>query len=286
MIFSFSISVLLLQASGMLISLTDAVVIGAFLPIGMVTFFAIAANLTEYARAPISGISQTLTPSASALEVADEAGELQRVLLVAARIATLLVLPILLTFMLRGRSFIGLWMGPEYAIPSGDVLWILGLGLWFAVGYQVVAATMIGISKHKGLVPAFVIEAVCNIGLSVIWLRSYGIIGVAWGTTAPRLVAAIFFVPWYVHRVLGTPVSRFWLTVWIRPAVAMVPFGLGSWLVEQWWPAENLILYFAQVAAVLPLAALGAWAVSLTPSEKKLLVPSGLLRRLLSRIDT
>ena len=286
MIFSFSFSVLLLQSSGMLILFTDAVVIGAFLPLGMVTFFAIAANLTEYARAPISGISHTLTPSASALEAEDESGELQRVLLAAARIATLIVLPIILTFMLRGQSFIGLWMGAEYAKPSGDVLWILSLALWFAVGYQVVVATMMGISKHKGLVPAFMIEAVCNIGLSVIWLQSYGIVGVAWGTTVPRLVASMFFAPWYVNQVLGTPVSRFWFTVWIRPAVAMVPFGFGSWLVEQWWPADNLILYFSQVFAVLPLAAFGAWAVSLTPSEKSRIAPLGLLRRLASRINS
>jgi hypothetical protein len=143
---------------------------------------------------------------------------------------------------------------------------------------------MMGISKHKGLVPAFIVEAVCNIGLSVIWLQSYGIIGVAWGTTAPRLVASMFFAPWYVNRVLGTPVSRFWLTVWIRPAVAMIPFALGSWFVEQRWPADNLFLYFSQVFAVLPLAALGAWAVSLTPSEKSRLAHLGLLRRLASRI--
>lgn len=280
MIFYFSASVLLLQASSMLILFSDSVVIGASLPIGMVTLFAIAANLTEYARAPISGISQTLTPSASALEADDEGEELVRVLLVGARIATLIVFPIVLTFMLRGGSFIGLWMGPEYADPSGDVLWVLSLALLFAVGYQIVVATMMGISKHDGLVPAFIIEAVCNIVLSVIWLQSYGIIGVAWGTTVPRLVASILFVPWYVSRVLRIPVLTFWFTVWIRPAIAMVPFALASWFVEKCWPSHSLIMYFAQVAVVLPLAALGTWLVSLTPAEKSRLLPPRLLRRL------
>ena len=54
-------------------------------------------------------------------------------------------------------------------------------------------------------------------------------------------------------------------------------------LFEQRWPADNLLLYFAQVAAVLPLAALGAWAVSLTPSEKSRLAPPGFLRKLVSK---
>ncbi len=283
MIFSFSASVLLLQASGMLILFSDAVVIGSFLPIGMVTFFAIAANLTEYARAPISGISTILTPSASALEAGDERDDLQRVLLVGSRISTLIILPIVITFMLRGQSFIGLWMGEEYAEPAGEVLYILSLALAVAVGYQVVVATMMGISKHRGLVPAFMVEAVFNVGLSVIWLQSYGIIGVAWGTTAPRLLASLFFAPWYVKRVLGTPISLFWRTVWIRPAVAMLPFAAGSWFIEQEWPADNLILYFAQVSLVLPLAALGAWLVSLTHEEKSRLLPPGSVMRFVTR---
>jgi len=221
-----------------------------------------------------------VTPWVSALEAEDGPGGLQRVLLVAARIATLVILPIVITFMLRGKSFIGLWMGDDYAILSGNVLWILSLALWFAVGYQVVVSTMMGISKHNGLVPAFIIEAVCNIVLSVILVRSFGIIGVAWGTTIPRLVGSIVFAPWYVKRVLGTPVLKFYLTVWIKPAVAMVPFALGSVLIEQRWPADNLVLYFVQVAAVLPLAALGAWVVSLTPAERDRVVPPELLRRL------
>jgi O-antigen/teichoic acid export membrane protein len=284
MIANFSISILLLQASGMIIMFTDTVVIGAFLPLSMVTFFTIAANLKEYARAPISGISTTLTPWTSTLEAKDQIHEVGRVLLATARIATLIVLPILLTFMLRGSSFIGLWMGTEYALLSGEVLWILSLSLCFTVASQVIASIMMGISKHSGLVPAYVIEAVCNIGLSVVWVQSYGIIGVAWGTTVPRLVVSLLFIPWYVRRVLGTPISKFWVTVWIRPAIAMIPFALGSLLVHKFWLADNLIVYFAQVAAVLPLAVVGAWAVSLTPSERSRFVPSGLIGRLRNSI--
>ncbi|MGB5515914.1 MAG: oligosaccharide flippase family protein, partial [Thermoanaerobaculia bacterium] len=258
-IFSFSVSVLLLDASGMLILFTDSVVIGAFLPLGMVTFFAIASNLTDNARAPVTGISHTVTPWASALQAGDDRAEVQGMLLASARISTLIVLPIVITFIVRGGTFIGMWMGPEYSRPSGKVLWILSLALSFAVGYQVVVATMIGLSKHKGLVPAFILEAICNIGLSVAWIHPFGIVGVAWGTTVPRLIASLFFAPWYARRVLGIPIRRFWTAVWVRPGVAMIPFAIGSHLLERWWPATNLVLYFAQIAMILPLAALGAW---------------------------
>jgi len=284
MIFSFSISVVLLQVSGMLILFTDSAVIGMFLPVGMVTFFAIAANLTEYARAPVTGISHTVSPWASSLEAGGDFDAVKGVLLISARISTLVVLPIVITFIVRGGTFIGLWMGQEYAKPSGEVLWILSLALSFAVGYQVVAASMIGLSRHNGLVPAFIAEALCNIGLSVAWIHPFGIVGVAWGTTVPRLLASLFFAPWYVRRVLGIPIRRFWATVWVRPGVAMIPFAIGSYLVERWWPATNLFLFLAQVAMVLPVAALGAWAFSLTPTEKDRLLLLLPLRRELPEI--
>ncbi len=77
LIFTFSAASLLLQASGMLILYSDAVVIGIYLPLGMVTMFAIAGNLIEYARAPISGISHTLSPWASSTEAGGQSDTLK-----------------------------------------------------------------------------------------------------------------------------------------------------------------------------------------------------------------
>ncbi len=279
MVLSFGVSAFLLQASGMLILFTDSIVIGAFLPVSFITFFAIAASLTEYARAPISAITHTLTPWASALEAVEKGHQVQHLVLTAGRLATLLALPILVTFVVRGESFIGLWMGPAYAEPAGKVLWILSLALGFAVAYQVVVVTMMGISKHAGLVPAFLVEAAANVGLSILWVNVYGIVGVAWGTAVPRLAACLLFLPWYVRRVLRVPIRRFYVETWVRPAAAIVPFALGSYAIERWWPASNLFEYFAQVGLALPLAALGGWMLCLAGPEKRKLLPPGTLRR-------
>jgi len=40
---------------------------------------------------------------------------------------TMLILPVVITFALRGRAFIGLWVGDEYASLSGTVLRILSI---------------------------------------------------------------------------------------------------------------------------------------------------------------
>ena len=138
---------------------------------------------------------------------------------------------------------------------------------------------MMGISKHGGIVPAFAIEALLNVGLSIYWVKSYGIIGVAWGTLVPRVLASCFFAPWYARRILGTSIAAFWWQVWIRPTVAMVPFAAGCLLIERLWTANSLILFFTQVTLVLPLAAIGAWYISLTADERIKLTPVGLTGR-------
>ena len=100
-------------------------------------------------------------------------------------------------------------------------------------------------------------------------MRWYGVVGVAWGTAVPRVIASVVFAPWYLRRVLRTPIASYWAELWIRPAAAILPFAVGSYLVELWTPPASLLLYFAQVAAVLPLAGVGAWAVGLSAGEKR-----------------
>src|SRR5271157_3413306 len=165
LIFSFSAYSFVLQISTYLIYYTDSVVIGAFLPVSAITFFAIAGNLMNYARAPISSISVTMTPLASSVEARSDYSQLRLVTLKASRYATAIMLPVAITFLLRGRSFIGLWMGASYAEVSGRVLSILTIAWLFSAGNAVLGATMMGISKHKGIIPAELGEGLLNLAL-------------------------------------------------------------------------------------------------------------------------
>jgi O-antigen/teichoic acid export membrane protein len=268
-IFSFSIYSSLLHISGALIFSADSVVIGAFLPVATIAFFAIGATLTDYTRTVISSISQTITPRASALDGVGAGGELARVLLKAGAVASLVVLPITITFLVRGPSFIGLWMGPAYAGPSGQVLRVLAAALMLAAARQVVMSSMIGLNQHRQLVPFYILEGVLNLGLSVYWIRSWGILGVALGTAIPNVVTTVLIVPWVVQRVLRLPIATTATELWIRPLLAMVPFAAATLAVERLWPAHGLIEFFAGVAVALPAALLGAWFIAFSSPERR-----------------
>jgi len=269
LVFSFGLFALLLQLSNYLIFYTDALVIGAFLPVGMVTFFAIGGNLTIYARDLVSGVTRTMTPLASRLEVEASKSRLQETTLKAGKYCSLAMLPIFVTFLLRGHTFIGLWMGTSYADLSGRVLTILSLPWLIGSGGSIVGAVMLGISKHKNVVPVAAAEGLSNLALSVGLIHSYGIIGVAWGTAIPNLAVSLLFWPWYAHRILGISFARYASALWIRPLLAAIPFAVCTALLERFSRPSSLIGFFLQVGLALPAIALGVWLIGLTTVERR-----------------
>ncbi len=250
LIFSFSVFSFLLHVSGSLIYATDNIVIGAFLPVSAVTFYVIAGNLTEYTRTLVSGISQTMTPLASSIEAQQDQKQLQRMVLFSSRTGSMVVLPVALTFMLRGSSFIGLWMGPQYAELSGKVLWVLSLALLFWAANSVTGGSMLGLSKHKPLVPAMLFEGFLNLCLSIFLVRgSLGILGVAWGTVIPNFISSLIFWPWYIRRTLQIDPLAYAVSAWLRPGIAILPFAIASFAIEHFLPAKTLFVFFLQVGS-------------------------------------
>ncbi|MGH7822005.1 MAG: oligosaccharide flippase family protein [Candidatus Binatia bacterium] len=280
---SFGVMSLLIQASGALISYSDSLLIGAFLSLQAVTFFVIGSNLVQYARSVVAGVSQALAPMAGALEGRGEVERVGDTLLVGGRVAALAILPIAVAFLLRGETFIALWMGEQFAEPVGAVLRILAPTLWLFAGLQVCTGVMMGIDRHRGMVPAYAIEAVVNLLLCIVLVRPLGIMGVALAILLPRLVISLGFGPWYARLVLGTPMSAYWWQALFRPALAMLPFAAACAGVELWWRPAGLLLFFVQIGAALPLAVLGAWIVALDAPERVLLLRALERRRRSSR---
>jgi O-antigen/teichoic acid export membrane protein len=262
----------LLHVSSALINYSDSIIIGVFLPLQAVTFFAIASTLVLQARGVVSGISQILAPMAGSLEGRGELARVSEVMLASARLATLAILPIAAAFAFRGETFIALWMGEEFAGPAGRVLSILAPGLWVYASFQVCTSVMMGINRHRGLVPAFLIEAVVNVSLCVALIRPLGITGVALGILLPRLAICLGFAPWYARLVFGTSVPAYWWQAILRPGLAVLPFAVVCEALEVWWPLASLWLFFAQIALLMPLAAFGAWVVALDPPERAMVL--------------
>lgn len=285
-ILSFSAYTFILHASAMVLFSSDALVIAAIMPVAQVAFFVIGGNLSQVAMQVQSGVSGVIYPLISSRQASDGLGAASVLMRKSVRLSTIIVLPIVLTFLTRGPTFIGLWIGPKYMSTAGAVLQILALGLCVFISYQVLTISVMALALHKGLVPAYIAEAVMNLGLSVILGKAMGVTGVAWGTTIPRLIMALGFAPWFCSRKLGVPAKEYAMHAWVRPLAAMLPFAVVSYVIDRTWMAPNVFYFFGQVALTMPLAIAGTWIVALEPDEREQLrgwLRVGLARRVGAR---
>lgn len=250
---SYSFYTFLATIAVQLVYMTDNVVVGAFVSVAAVTLYAIANALCRYTTQIIAAMSTTFMPAASAYEAAGDARSLELLFRNGTRAMMAVSLPVLITLIVRGSSFIGLWMGPQYAHPSGVVLAILAFPLIFAYANQTASAIAFGTGKHKLAGFWAIGEGLANLGLSIVLAHWYGINGVALGTLIPSLVAQLGFWPRYISKLVGLSWFEVIWRVWRPILLVSLPFVLASWAVDVRFPAHSLVQFMLQVAATLPV---------------------------------
>jgi O-antigen/teichoic acid export membrane protein len=232
---------------------TDNLVVGAFVSTAAVTFYAIANNLCRLANQAVGAMGSTFVPAASTYEAAGDSASLLMLYKNGTRATLIVALPILITFVLRGSSFIGLWMGPQYAQSSGAVLTILSIGLFFMFANRAAGSIAFGIEKHKMGAIWGIGEGVANLTLSIILVHWYGIYGVALGTLVPSLIVHTVLWPRYISHLVGLGSFDVYWKVWAPMFLASVPFAIATYAVGAFFPARNLAEFIAQVIVTLPV---------------------------------
>jgi O-antigen/teichoic acid export membrane protein len=255
-IWSYSLTTFIIIIAVQVILNTDNLTVGALLSVGMVAFYSIGGSLMTYSWQVVFAISATFTPLASNLEAEGKSEELQRLLLRGTQATLGVALPISLALALRGKTFIGLWMGPQYREISGTVLQILLIGQFFGVADGTAGTIMTAIDKHKPVAKWTVIEAVLNFGLSVILAKTIGIYGVAWGTSIAMAFVHIAFWPRYVRKVLNVSSRRYVWEGWTKITLCAIPYAVACAVSDKYWHAGNLAVFFVQILATLPVYAI------------------------------
>ena len=252
-LYNYSIHVLVNNLGQKAIFYTDALVIGIFLSASAVTFYAIAGNLIEYLRRLVIMANSVLNPVASELEGKQELDSISNLLIQGSRFSILFALPVCITYLTMGREFIGLWMGQEYSALSGDVLFVLTMTVLLAVPQNTISSILYGISRHKLIARLRVLEALCNLTLSLMLVNYLGIVGVALGTAIPQVIIMAIILPLLVSRDVQFSFRTYAVEVYILPLFASLPFLVLTYYMATVHPAESLLTFFLQVLLMLPV---------------------------------
>lgn len=271
-ILSYGFYVIINNVGEKIITATDAIVAGVFLPIQSVTHLAIAGSLVGYLRTLLGTSAQIFNPLASELHSLRERAKVTEAFLLGVKICTLITAPIAACFVILGEQFIGLWMGPEFAAPSSSVLTILALATFFSAPQYMFASVLYGVSRHKVVALLRIVEAAANLVLSIALVRSIGLVGVALGTAIPSAIVVMLVLPAIAGRMVGAGMLQFYECAYIRPLLGITPFAIAAYWIRDAYPAIDLPGFFFRVGALLLFYAPCAFVLVLDRTERTLVL--------------
>ena len=249
----------------------DTIVIALFLPVGQVTFYVIGLRLIEYLRDVLNATTMITSPLVSSLEAAGESDRISALLIRGTRYSLLIAFVGVAIFLTLGTDFINLWMGPQFAAPSGDVLIILALGLLPSATQFASSHVLYGLSKHRINLNWTVIEAVLNLAFTLLLVRRFGILGVAAGTTAANIFIRGWFYPQSFLKALAIP-WREYLGKGVAPTIApALAFLSGSLVFKHFFAIRSFTaLSFAVISGLVPFS-ICLWLFGLDQQERNLI---------------
>jgi O-antigen/teichoic acid export membrane protein len=272
---------------------TDALVITAFLGAAFAAPFAIVGGLVDNARSLVHAAAWVLSPTASEMETLGEGGRLRAMLVAGSKYSVLVSWPVLLGLIVFGDNLLRTWVGAKYA-PASLLLVLLAVPTMVALPQATASSVLYGISRHKGIVLLSIFAALVNLGLSVWWARSPGLmaaifgnsihpglVGVAMGTAVPLLLVSGVATAVYACRVLGQPLGPYLWDGLVQPGLVSLAFALPAVAVQAWWHPMGWVPIFGACAGCWLVFAATAWFAGISGTDRRRWgrMASGLVRR-------
>lgn len=219
------------------INASDSIVIGLMLGTQAIVPYYLALRLTQFIRQPIDKIAHICMPTAGALAVETDQRRLHKLLMTSCGAVLLLIGGMFIGGWFFGADLIRVWMGPGYP-QSHRILCILLGAQVVALPCGVLRAFLFGAGRVRVLALIYVLEAACNLALSIFLCQRWGVEGVAWGTALPVVVVELGLLLPYALRQFGLSFGRLWKqAIWPQlPPLALL--ASYAWLAVQlpWLP--------------------------------------------------
>lgn len=262
----------LITATERIVTYADAVIIGCFMTTAAITRYSIAANLIPYYMGLVASIAWTLAPVATASDATGETKSLQSLFLNGTRGLAAFSALIGVGLILLGKDFIALWMGEEYVRSNGydssaTVLYVLAIAAFLRSYSSAGRQVLFAMRKLRVQVLIAAFEGAMNLGLSICFVRKFGLIGVALGTLLPLLITQTYILPKYILGVLEVP----WRTYMRQILLGIVPLTvvmtsvdfLTKSIIVKTWP-----VFLCKVSILTAAASIAIWVCVLSRPEK------------------
>lgn len=213
-LFSYSIYTFISQIADQLKYNVDNLVIVAFMGLIPVTLYSIGSRLIKYFGDFIAASVGVSIPLFSHYEGKGDFNSIKEKYLFLTKISGYLSILIGGTLIIFGKSFIARWVGAKYS-EAYYILLILLIPYIFSVMQSASGGVIYGLSKHRFYTILNIIEGISNLVLSIIFVKKYGLYGVALGTAIPMMVSRIIILPIYTCKIVNLSYKDYYTKLFI-----------------------------------------------------------------------
>jgi O-antigen/teichoic acid export membrane protein len=245
----------------------DTLVVASFLGVGLVTHYAIAARVTQMFMDLIIRVFGVIGPVFVRLDASGDRAQMRDTFLLATRVSVLASVTVAGGIIILGERFIQLWVGSDYR----DAYWpMVILTSSLAVGLMQMPSVsfLFASARHRFFAYLSTGEAIANLGLSIILVRDYGMLGVSLGTAIPLLVTKLILQPPYVCNALALDLRAYYFELG-RSALLAVASQVPLLAFVQTFGIPSLPMMLTIVAGYYPLCWIVLYIKLLRESDRR-----------------
>lgn len=228
----YSLFMFLVSAGAAVVFETDTLVIAIFLGAGAVTAYAITLRLTRGLTMFLHKLPDVLFPFYAGMRARGELARMRENFLLTARLEVAGAAAVVLGLAFGGPTLIALWVGASNVAATGVFAFALALVVMEAVVHPagVLAAATGGERRMAALNNT---EAMLNLGLSILLVVRFGVVGVIAGTVIAQAVTNLWFLPGFAMRRLELSPAAY-VRATFGPSLIPAGCGLVGGLVTAW----------------------------------------------------
>ncbi len=182
--FSFSSYAFIQNIANELINTTDTVIIGLVLGAEAIVPYYVALRLCQFIKKPIQHIGMVSLPRAGELHANAETSKVHGLVVKTLSLSVALTVGVFIGGAFFGQTLIETWLGPGYEESYFLLLVLLGSQI-IAVPVGVLRSILFGMGLVKKPALMYLVEAIANLALTLIFIHPLGLMGVALGTAIP-----------------------------------------------------------------------------------------------------
>ena len=226
----FSVYLAVIDWSSKLTFMTDTLILGMFLNTAVVGIYAVAQRLADALLRMAHQLHTFLFPAIVHRAVEGSVEGQRRLMVKATRFQLAIGVAMCGTVAAMSDVLIRAWIGPEFSAAS-PVLQLLAVTVVLRAWMGTPGMILKGTGHHRYFAVAMSVCAVANLLLSIVAVKPFGMIGVAWGTVIPVAVLAACCIFPRACRVVDMSIARgyrevVWPTVW--PAFIVVAVMMAT----------------------------------------------------------